>query len=72
MIIEGMTPAERRADLVKLLAEIDQGIAEATALASDPMLWPEERAFAEAQLAIRLNAVKRVEDMLGELDGGGW
>lgn len=58
--------SDRRAELLKLLAEIDQGIADAKSLASDPLLWPEERAFAEAQLAIRLDAVKRVEGMLGD------
>jgi hypothetical protein len=56
--------------LLKLLADIDQKIAEAESLARDPLLWPEERRFADIQLAVRMDAVKRVEKLLAALDRG--
>jgi len=61
-----MTPSERRTRLIRLLACIDQQIAEAEALVSDPALGAEERGYAEAQLSFRRRAVERVEAMLGD------
>jgi hypothetical protein len=62
-----MTPSERRTACIRLLAHIDQQIAEAEALASDESLDADERRFAKVQLDFRRRAVERVEAMLGEV-----
>jgi hypothetical protein len=59
-----MLPTERRAKLIRLLATIDQQIAEMESLASDAELTESERRYATAQLDFQRRAVKRVEAML--------
>jgi hypothetical protein len=61
-----MTPSERHTRLIRLLAHIDQQIAEAESLASDASLDADERERAGAQLSFQRRAVERVEAMLGE------
>lgn len=46
-----MTPAERRTALVRLLAQIDQQMAECEALASQPVLSYDEEEYVAVQLA---------------------
>lgn len=59
-----MTSAERRASLVRLLAEIDQRIAEAEELNASGLLESDERGFVSEQIALRRNAVLRIEGIL--------
>ncbi len=59
-----MTPAERRIALIRLLASIDQKIAEAERLASDASLDVGQREFAATQLDFRRKTLKHVEKML--------
>lgn len=61
-----MTPSERQTALLRLLASIDQQIADAEELAKDGDLPIGERAYAEAQLEFRRRAVERIEMMLGQ------
>jgi hypothetical protein len=63
-----MTPVERRIALIRLIAEIDQQIGKAEDFAYRPDLTVEERSGAVAQLALRRNAVIRVEGLLAEID----
>jgi hypothetical protein len=60
----GMAPAERRRAALKLIAEIDQRIAECRSLLADPLLWTDEPEFVEAQLAVRIDALRRSERLL--------
>ena len=62
-----MTPAERRLAMIRLLAQIDQRIADAESLAADARLNHEERQSAAAALSFRRRAVERIETMLAEL-----
>lgn len=63
-----MTLSERRTACIRLLAQIDQQIAEAETLADDADLDAGEREFARAQLDFRRRAVERVQAMLGEVE----
>jgi len=67
-----MTPTERRAALIQLLASIDQQIAEAERLTSYASLDAGDRGFAAAQLDFRRKAVKRVEVVLGRPRSVSW
>jgi len=59
-----MTPSERRAACIRLLATIDQQIAEARALTEHPDLDHTERDYAAGLLAYREREVKRVEAVI--------
>lgn len=59
-----VSPAERRARIISLLAKIDQDIAEARELVEDDSLSPEERQQANGQLAFYESAAKRTEIQL--------
>lgn len=64
-----MSPAERRNRIIMLLAEIDQDIAEARALASDVSLSPEERQLADGHLVFCESAAKHTEILLRQCWG---
>lgn len=59
-----MSPAERRARIVALLAHIDQLITESRALALDESLTSEERNRADASLMFYESAAKHTEILL--------
>jgi hypothetical protein len=59
-----MTPAERSKACIKLLAEIDQLIAEREDLADQPVLADDEREYLAVLLQFRRDARERVEKML--------
>lgn len=63
-----MAPVERRLVLIRLLAEIDQRIAEADRLASDASLDAGDWDYAAAHLDFRRKSVERIEGMLRELE----
>ena len=56
-----MTPAERRTACIRLLAEIDQLIAECEDLADQPVVADDEREYLAVHLQFR-----------GESGGSGW
>ena len=60
-----MTPSERRTACIKLLAEIDQLIAECEDLADQPVLADDEREYLAVHLQFRRYTVELVESMLG-------
>lgn len=60
-----MTLADRRAACLRLLAEIDQLIAECEDLAAQPVLADDEREYLAVHLQFRRHARERVERMLG-------
>lgn len=62
-----MSPSERHMALIKLLASIDQQIAEASRLASDASLDAGKRRFAATQLDFRRKTLKHVEKMLRQV-----
>jgi hypothetical protein len=62
--IDGMTPADRRDALIRLLAEIDQLIAECEDLADQPVLADDEREYLAVHLKLRRQWRERVEKML--------
>ena len=55
----------RRRALIRLVAQIDQQIADARSLAADKRLSQGERLVAKAELEFRQKAIKQVEAMLG-------
>ena len=59
-----MTPAERRTARIRLLAHIDQQIAECEDLASQPVLADDEAEYLAVQLTLRRQWRERVEKML--------
>jgi len=59
-----MTPLERRTAILKLIAEIDQDIAEARELASDESLPLAERTEAVTWLAFYESAAQHTETLL--------
>jgi hypothetical protein len=59
-----MTTIERRAVLVRLLADIDQRIALAKALSDSQFLTRDERRYAAAELDFQIQSATRVEAML--------
>jgi hypothetical protein len=61
--------SDDRTTLIRLIAEIDQRIAEAESLANNRSLDDGERKSAAALLDFRRNAVQRVERMLKECEG---
>ena len=61
---------DRREQLLRLLAEIDQQNREAESLASDDMLSDDDRNFAAVQLEFRRRALDRVEKLLSEPNKG--
>jgi hypothetical protein len=62
-----MTPAKRRTAYIRLLAAIDQLIAECEDLADQPVLADDEREYLAVHLQLRRDARERVEKMLGRL-----
>ena len=60
--------SERRANLVRLLATINELIGEAELLASDDFLSDEVRKSANVQLDFRRKSVERVEQMLAAIE----
>jgi hypothetical protein len=60
-----MSPAERRARLIALLAKIDQEIAECEDLAAQEVLAYDEVEYLAIQLKFRRETRDRVEAMLG-------
>jgi hypothetical protein len=64
-----MTPAERRTALIRVLARIDQQIAECESLAAQPVMSYDEEEFVAIQLASGLYARKQAERLLRKLDG---
>lgn len=65
--INNMTSAERRIALIRLLADIDQRIAEAETSSAASLLTTDERGFIAEQLAYRRNAMIRIEKLLTEV-----
>lgn len=63
-----MTPAERRAACLRLLAEIDQLIAECEDLASQPVLADDEREYLAVHLKLPRDARERVERILDQVN----
>jgi len=59
-----MSPSQRRAEIVKLLAEIDQDIREAESIASDRSLPWRERREAKLDLDFFRVSAERVEGLL--------
>jgi len=64
-----MTPSKRRAACIRLLAEIDQLIAECKDLASQPVLADDEQEYLAVHLQMRRDARERVERLLASIDG---
>lgn len=62
-----MSPAERKARIIALLARIDQDIAEARELAADDSLSLAERQQADGHLAFCESAAKHTELLLRKL-----
>lgn len=69
-ICHNVAMPNRRSKLLRLLSNIDQGIAEARNLSVHPDLSERERRCAAVQMEFRQHSVKRVVAMLGKLDGG--
>lgn len=63
-----MTPAERRTACIKLLAEIDQAIADCEELLSQPILADDETEYLAVHLTMRRLWRERVEKMLSALE----
>ena len=59
-----MSATERRLALLRLLAEIDQRIAECEDLASQPVLADDEIEYVAIHLKMRRDARKRVEELI--------
>jgi hypothetical protein len=55
----------RQAAILKLIAQIDQDIAEARSLSHNQLLSREERRYARASLAFYRSAAKHAERLLG-------
>ena len=62
-----MTPSERRTVCLKLLAQLDQQIAECEMLAAEPILADDERECVAVNLECRLKSRERVEELLENL-----
>lgn len=62
-----MTPTQRRAGCIRALAEIDQAIAEAEDLLSEPILADDEREYLAVHLYLRRQWRERVETILARL-----
>jgi len=62
-----LTPSERRTAYLRLLAEINQRIAECEELARQRVLADDEIEYVAVHLKLRRDARKRVERLLGEL-----
>jgi hypothetical protein len=60
---------EHRTKLLKLLAHLDQSIAECEQLAADPLLADADRADIHLQLVMRMDALDRVQNILNEPKG---
>jgi hypothetical protein len=56
-----VTPSERPAACLKLLAKLDQQIAECEMLAAEPILADDERECVAVNLAFRLKSRENVE-----------
>ena len=61
-------PPERRANLIRLLATINELIGEAELTVSDDLLSDEVRQNANVQLDFRRKSVERVEQMLAAIE----
>jgi hypothetical protein len=57
---------KRRADLLRFLARVDQSVAEAESLLSEPVLTDTERALVRLHLVTRQRARERVEALIAE------
>ena len=57
----------RRKHLLRLLAQLDQQIAEVVTMMAEPVLTLRERQVATAQLDSRRNLLKRVEKLLAQV-----
>ena len=66
-----MTPSERRTALLRLLAHLDQQIAECEMLTVEPILADDERECVAVNLKFRLKSRKRVEELLENLTTSG-
>ena len=64
----GRMPPERRANLIRLLATINELIGEAELTVSDDLLSDEVRQNANVQLDFRRKSVERVEQMLAAIE----
>jgi hypothetical protein len=60
----------RRPQLLKLLSEIEQNIAEAESILAEAELTPDDRKWARAQLEFFRRSLARVERMLETPDQG--
>jgi hypothetical protein len=63
-----VTPAERRTALIRLLAKIDQQLAECESLAAQPVLSYDEEEFVAIQMANCLHGRKQAERLLRKLN----
>ena len=59
-----MTPSQRRTEIIRLIAEIDQDIREAESLLSSELLDPEERQAAGVWAEFYRRAAVRAERLL--------